>query len=157
MLFDRHRAPEQRQQQQEHQRQQHREQREHEVACVVLEPVGDGDCANRPAGRVVTLHQLRLGERAVAVGGDGTHVRNDLGIDRCRAIQETGFRQCQNWVFGEEKGIKSCGERRLDDLKRKLAEKAKEEAEAEIAKEEAEKKANMKAEAEDPVPGETSG
>jgi hypothetical protein len=40
---------------------------------------------------------------------------NDLGIDRCKVIQETGFHQCENWEFKDERGIQKCAEHRLHD------------------------------------------
>ena len=40
---------------------------------------------------------------------------NEMGIDRCKLIQETGFFQCSNWRFKQEHGLAQCVERRLKD------------------------------------------
>lgn len=40
---------------------------------------------------------------------------NELGIERCKVIQETGFRQCENFSNGATSGLSSCAEERFKD------------------------------------------
>jgi len=40
---------------------------------------------------------------------------NDLGIDRCKTIQETGFHQCLAWKYQKEAGIVACAQHRIED------------------------------------------
>jgi hypothetical protein len=40
---------------------------------------------------------------------------NELGIERCKIIQETGFRQCENFSNGQHSGISVCAEERFKD------------------------------------------
>ena len=40
---------------------------------------------------------------------------NELGMDRCEIIQETGFRQCQGYYYRQERGIGPCAEERFKD------------------------------------------
>jgi hypothetical protein len=40
---------------------------------------------------------------------------NELGIERCKIIQETGFRQCQNFRSGQDAGVSACAEERFED------------------------------------------
>jgi len=40
---------------------------------------------------------------------------NELGIERCEIIQETGFRQCQGYLYKQARGIQPCAEERFQD------------------------------------------